>query len=190
MKEPDLKDLLNNCVVISRLNIPRLSILNLQLYVEHYVNEIVLTQIGDAAKDEVKKYITFPQKLRVLKNMNIIDEKQVKILEVLNKIRDEIVHELVFEPETIEAKLKFTKFDFVYGWAYIDSKGEKVNKIIDLKNVFKKIDNNFRRLSISTVLIIGILYNQCKNIKNEKVNQFIDMIVDDKFNVKFVVREI
>jgi hypothetical protein len=188
--EPDLKELVNSFVIINRLNIPRLNILNLQLYVEHYVNEIVATQIGTPAQEEVKKYITFPQKLRILKNMKILDEKQLKILEILNKIRDEMVHELVLNPESIDTKLKFIKFDFVYGWAFTNKEGEVVKKIIELKKIFKKIDNNLQKLSISTIIIIGLLYNAYKKMKNEEVSQFVDIIFDEHQKLKLIVRNI
>lgn len=189
-KEPDLKNLVNNFINIGKLNIPRINILNLQLYTEHYVNEIISTEIGNPVKEEVKKYISFPQKLRILKKMNVIDEKQLKILEMLNKIRDDFVHELVIEQEVIDKKLKYTTFDFVYGWSYINSNNENINKIIDLKKIYKNVKNNFHKLEISTILIISILYNKYMTMKKENVKQFVDIEVDSNSNIKLIVKEL
>jgi hypothetical protein len=189
-KKPNLKDLINDFIAIKKLNIPRLNILNLQLYAEHYVNEIILTQINEIAREEVKKYISFPQKLRILKKMKILDEKQLKILEILNKIRDEMVHELVLENASIEAKLKYTKFDFIYGWGYINKDKKRINKIFDLNKIYKKVDNNFDKLFISSVLIIGILYNNYKILNQENVKQFIDIVYDKNSQLRLVVKEI
>lgn len=189
-KEPDLKSLIANFVNIGKLNIPRINILNLQLYAEHYVNEIISTEIGIPAKEEVKKYISFPQKLRILKKMNIIDEKQLKILEMLNKIRDDFVHELVIEQDIIDKKLKYTTFDFVYGWSYINSNNENINKIIDLKRIYKNVKNNFHKLEISTILIISILYNKYMTIKKKSVKQFVDIEMDSDSNIKLIVKEL
>ncbi len=189
-KQPDLKDLIENFININKLKIPRLNILNLQLYAEHYVNEIISTQVKDSVKEELRKYITFPQKLRILKKMNVLDEKQIKILEVLNKIRDEIVHELIFDEESINNKLKYTKFDFVYGWGYVDSNGKNISKITDLKKIYKKIDNNLHKFFISSTLIIGILYNHFRKMKNENVNQFIDIILKNDSDINLIVKQI
>ena len=192
-KEPTLKGLIGSINKVDSLRIPRMSILNLQLYVEHYVNEIVATLVDESAKSEIRKSLSFPQKLRILRNKNLIDNVQLKILETLNKIRDMMVHELVINPDEIMKKMKYSKFYFTYGFSFVDKDRKKNTKIIDLKKMFKKIPNKFSQLNISTILIIGILYNNLKIIKKQKPNQIINLEIikkEEKDYIQFGVLEI
>ena len=66
-EEPSLENLINNFNYINNLKILRLTVLNLQLYAEHYVNELISTEVSLNAIDEVKLYLSFPQKLRIIK---------------------------------------------------------------------------------------------------------------------------
>lgn len=191
--EPTLKDLIESIKKVDSLKIPRMSILNLQLYVEHYVNEIVSTLVDESVKKEIRTSLSFPQKLRILKNKKIIDNVQLKILETLNKIRDIMVHELIIDPEEIMKRVKYSKFYFIYGYSFIDKEGKKNTKIIDLKKMFKKMTNKFFQLNISSMLIIGILYNNLKIIKKQKPNQIINLEIvkkEGKDYIQFKVLEI
>jgi hypothetical protein len=107
--------------------------------------------------------------------MKVIDDTQLKILELLNKIRDNLVHELVLDEEKIKKRIKSSKLDFVYGWSYINKEQKRIGKIIDLKKIYKKIDDNISQLFISVILIIGIIYNKLREIKKQVINQFIDL---------------
>lgn len=191
-KEPSLESLINNFNYINNLKIPRLTILNLQLYVEHYVNELISTEVSLNAIDEIKLYLSFPQKLRIIKKMKVIDDTQLKILELLNKIRDNLVHELVLDEEKIKKKIKSSKLDFVYGWSYINKEQKRIGKIIDLKKIYKKVDDNISQLFISVILIIGIIYNKLREIKKQEINQFIDLnlIENNKSQIKISVLKI
>jgi hypothetical protein len=191
-KEPSLESLINNFNYINNLKIPRLTILNLQLYVEHYVNELISTEVSLNAIDEIKLYLSFPQKLRIIKKMKVIDDTQLKILELLNKIRDNLVHELVLDEEKIKKRIKSSKLDFVYGWSYINKEQKRIGKIIDLKKIYKKIDDNISQLFISVILIIGIIYNKLREIKKQEINQFIDLnlIENNKSQIKISVLKI
>lgn len=191
-KEPSLESLINNFNYINNLKIPRLTILNLQLYVEHYVNELISTEVSLNAIDEIKLYLSFPQKLRIIKKMKVIDDTQLKILELLNKIRDNLVHELVLDEEKIKKKIKSSKLDFVYGWSYINKEQKRIGKIIDLKKIYKKIDDNISQLFISVILIIGIIYNKLREIKKQEINQFIDLnlIENNKSQIQISVLKI
>ncbi len=179
-EEPSLESLINNFNYINNLKIPRLTVLNLQLYAEHYVNELISTEVSLNAIDEVKLYLSFPQKLRIIKKMKIIDDTQLKILELLNKIRDSLVHELVLDEGKLKKRIKSSKLDFVYGWSYLNKEQKRVGKIIDLKKIYKKIDDSISQLFVSVILIIGILYNKLKEIKKQEINQFIDIILIEK----------
>ncbi len=179
-EEPSLENLINNFNYINNLKIPRLTVLNLQLYAEHYVNELISTEVSLNAIDEVKLYLSFPQKLRIIKKMKIIDDTQLKILELLNKIRDSLVHELILDEGKLKKRIKSSKLDFVYGWSYLNKEQKRVGKIIDLKKIYKKIDDSISQLFVSVILIIGILYNKLKEIKKQEINQFIDIILIEK----------
>ena len=100
--------------------------------------------------------------------MKIIDDTQLKILELLNKIRDSLVHELILDEGKLKKRIKSSKLDFVYGWSYLNKEQKRVGKIIDLKKIYKKIDDSISQLFVSVILIIGILYNKLKEIKNKK----------------------
>ncbi len=191
-KEPSLESLINNFNYINNLKIPRLTILNLQLYVEHYVNELISTEVSLNAIEEIKLYLSFPQKLRIIKKMKVIDDTQLKILELLNKIRDNLVHELVLDEEKIKKRIKSSKLDFVYGWSYINKEQKRIGKIIDLKKIYKKIDDNISQLFISVILIIGIIYNKLREIKKQEINQFIDLnlIENNKSQIQISVLKI
>lgn len=179
-EEPSLENLINNFNYINNLKIPRLTVLNLQLYAEHYVNELISTEVSLNAIDEVKLYLSFPQKLRIIKKMKIIDDTQLKILELLNKIRDSLVHELVLDEGKLKKRIKSSKLDFVYGWSYLNKEQKRIGRIIDLKKIYKKIDDSISQLFVSVILIIGILYNKLKEIKKQEINQFIDIILIEK----------
>lgn len=184
--EPTLKDLIESIKKVDTLKMPRMSILNLQLYVEHYVNEIVSTLVDESAKREIRTSLSFPQKLRILRNKKIIDNIQLKILETLNKIRDMMVHELIINPEEIMKKVKYSKFYFTYGFSFIAKDGKKNTKIIDLKKMFKKLPNKFFQLNISSMIIIGILYNSLKMLKKEKPNQIINLDLISKEGKEYI----
>ncbi|MDP2947156.1 MAG: hypothetical protein Q8N88_03495 [Nanoarchaeota archaeon] len=175
LREPTLKGLIMDLNALGSSN-NRLAILGLQLYAEHYVNEIVMEQVKDCAKSEVRKYLTFPQKLRVLKKMKIIDEDKKRILEMLNSIRDTFVHELVISTDEINKKLRFAQLGFNYTWR-IKVKN-KVNEIrvIDLVKEYKeKIPNKYNQLVISGVILIGILYHNLMVMRGKVSNEFIDV---------------
>ena len=81
-----------------------------------------------------------------------------------------MVHELILNPEAIAKKLKFAKFDFVYGWTAVNKSGQKIGKIVDLRKPYKKINDNFKQFFTSVILIIGILHNKLKLLRKENVN--------------------
>lgn len=184
-----LEDIIKNFNYINSLKIPRLTILNLQLYVEHYVNELIKNEISDNAIDEVKLYLSFPQKLRIIKKMNIIDDTQIKILELLNKIRDNLVHELVLDEDKIKKRIKSSRLDFVYGWSHI-KKGKRIGKLIDLKKVYKKTNNKISHLFVSVILIVGILYNKNKELNNQNITEFIDLNLTQNNKINLSIQKI
>jgi hypothetical protein len=175
-KEPSLKGLILDLNSLGSASNNRFAILGLQLYSEHYVNEIVMELVKEPAKSEVRRYLTFPQKLRILKKMKVIDETKKRILEMLNSIRDTFVHELVISPEEVSTRLKFAQLGFNYSWS-IKVEGEIKNvNVINLEKEYKeKIPNKYDQLIISSVIIIGLLYYNLMSLRGKPSDQFIDV---------------
>jgi hypothetical protein len=192
-KEPSLEGLLIDLNSFGNMKSNRFAILGLQLYAEHYVNEIVMEQMKECVREEVRKHLSFPQKLRILKKMKVIDETKKRILEMLNSIRDTLVHELTFSSEDINDKLKFAKLGFNYSWTIRSGNEVRDFQVINLDKEYKdKIQNKYYQLIISSVLIIGILYHNLKVIRGEISNQFIDvqfMKKDEKWLVNLLLRD-
>jgi len=174
-KEPTLKGLIMDLNSLGSSN-NRFAILGLQLYAEHYVNEIVMEQVKDFAKSEIRKYLTFPQKLRILKKMKIIDEGQKRILEMLNSIRDTFVHELIISTDEINKRLKFAQLGFNYSWRIQSQNKANEIHLINLEKEYKeKSVNKYNQLIISSVILIGILYYNLMILRGRPSDQFIDV---------------
>jgi len=189
-REPTLKHLIDDLNSINNMKNNRFTILAMQLYAEHYVNQIVLESIGEPAKTEVKNHLSFPQKLRILENMKVLDKSTKRVLETLNTIRDSFVHELILTPEDIAKKLQAMNLGFSYQWKVDD----KQTYSVDLEKVFlEKVKDKYNQLVISSIVVIGILYNQLKVIQKQKLDQFVfvDFVKNkDKWAAILSVREI
>ena len=192
-KEPTLKGLILDLNSLGSTNNNRFAVLGLQLYAEHYVNEIVMEQVKDSVKSEIRKYLTFPQKLRILKKMKIINEGKLKILEMLNSIRDTLVHELIISQDEINKKLKFAELGFNYSWSIKLKEEVKEFHVVNLEKEYKeKIPNKYNQLVISSVIIIGILYHNLMALREKTSNQFIDvkfLKTEDKWVANLTVKE-
>lgn len=174
MKEPSLKGLVNNFKHVLSLGDARYIILTLQLYVEHYVNEIVLEQVKEPVKKELKEHLTFPQKLRIIERMKIIDGKHNQMLQGLNKIRDVLVHELVITSEKIEEKLRGINFGFIYNIHDLTTPSN--SKKIDLEKEYRvRKFPKYDQLKVSCLVIISYLYHALKNLKGEEPKELIDI---------------
>jgi methyl coenzyme M reductase alpha subunit len=192
-KEPTLKGLIIDLNNLGNSKNNKLAVLGLQLYAEHYVNEIVMEQMKDCAREEVRKHLSFPQKLRIVKNLGIIDETMKRVLETLNSIRDGLVHELMFSSEEINEKLKFAKLGFDYSWSIKVRDKIKDFHLLNLEKEYReKIPNKYNQLVISSVVIIGILYHNLRVIRGENSDQFIDVQFERKnatWTVNLLVKE-
>lgn len=174
-KEPTLKGLIMDLNSLGSSN-SRFAILGLQLYAEHYANEIVMEQVKDCAKSEMRKYLTFPQKLRILKRMKVIDEGKKRILEMLNSIRDTFVHELVISSDEINERLKFAQLGFNYSWGIGTKDKTSEVHLIDLEKEYReKSISKYNQLIISSVILIGILYWNLMLLRGKNSDQFIDV---------------
>jgi len=178
-----LKNLVDELNYYGTLKSVRFSILGVQLYAEHYVNQLILTQIKELAWKEVKTYLSFPQKLKILEKMNCVNQDTKRILEMLNNIRDLFVHELTISSKEIEEHLKNSKLGFKYSWVAQDNAGKKEH-FINLEEEYKKIPSKINQLIVSSSVIIGILYYNLNKLTNKNTEEFIDVLFqkDEKSN--------
>jgi hypothetical protein len=193
-KEPTLKGLIDDLNQLNNLNNYRFSILGLQLYSEHYVNELVLKEINESAKKEVRTYLSFPQKLRILKKMKILNNETEKILQTLNSIRDTLAHELILSSKEINHKLKSVDLGFKHSWKTKENNKEIV-KEINLKEIYKtKIKGKFQQLIISSIIIIAGLHHELLKQNKKQIKEFIEIILekdkDNNFQPRIIVKEI
>lgn len=178
-KEPTLKKLIEDLNYLKNLNNDRFAILGIQLYAEHYVNEIVMEQIKEYAKEEVRIYLTFPQKLKILEKMKCINDDTKRILLKLNSIRDLLVHNLIISVEELTNDLKFSKLGFKYSWIAQDDEGKKEHTV-DLDDEYKKkIPNKYNQLIVSSIIIIGFLYHHLNRIRGKQDHEFIDVVFQE-----------
>ncbi|MFH1290850.1 MAG: hypothetical protein ABIH92_05610 [Nanoarchaeota archaeon] len=186
-KEPTLDQLLKDLNSFADMRNDRFAILGLQLYAEHYVNEIVMEQLKEPARKEVRKHLTFPQKLRILERMEIVDKKRKHILEKLNSIRDLLIHELVISEEDIRKKLEGVNLGFQYAWSVRNESGKLIkSQMIDLEDSFKnKIKDKYNQLIISCVILIGILYHNLMNLRGRPCSEFIEVTFKKKGDTKW-----
>lgn len=171
--EPTLKHLMDDLNGLIRSRNGRLIILQLQLYVEHYVNEIVSQLIDDPAKEIVKTNLEFPKKLKILKRMKILRRRTEYILIKLSTIRNLLVHNLTIQRKMIDEVLQDSELAFMYSWEIKDKHDAVKRYTVDLKKVYEHFPDKFGRLQISTAMIIGILYNALNVLKGKKTTQFL-----------------
>lgn len=164
--------------------------LTLQLYAEHYVNEIVLEQVKEPAKKEVRDSLSFPKKLTILEKMNVLNRETKEVLLTLNTIRELLLHNLMFTPAEFNSRLESAKLGFKYNWR-LDGKAEpKTNREIDLVKIYEENKahvTKYDQLNISAAVVIGLLYYNLMKLRGKEPNEIIDVepIIKDG-NFQFV----
>jgi hypothetical protein len=182
--EPSLDRLLRELNSFQNLGNPRLTILGLQLYSEHYVNEILMQKLEEPMKKGIINYLPFPQKLKILEKMGVVDKKRKSVLFCLSSLRNIIVHQLVFSIQELNNELKKTKLGFRYWWTLNEESGKFVkSQDINLEEVYQdKIKDKFIQLIISTILTIGLLYDDLNRLKGQKSKELIEVSFKKKEN--------
>ncbi|NPE26905.1 hypothetical protein HNV12_02790 [Methanococcoides sp. SA1] len=190
---PSLKSLIDEVIPVIDTGNARYIVLTLQLYVEHYVNEIISELIKKPAKNIVISNLTFPKKLNILKKMKILNSRTKEILLKLNEVRNLLIHNLIINTKEIKNNISGQNFEFVYNWFIESNKGKKREEGgINLKSVYQKIPDKFVQLEVSTIIIIGILHDRLWNTRGEPNNQFIKVSFEkenDNWQVRFNVFE-
>jgi len=93
----DLKKLLKDLNSIKETNEPRLEILIIQLYMEHFLNEIINYKSGEFPDEIVKENLAIPVKTSIIKKWGIINEDHKKVIDALAKTRNDLIHNLVID---------------------------------------------------------------------------------------------
>ena len=154
----DLKSFIKDINYVGKIKDTRYNILVLQLYVEHFMNEIISLKSGDFSKEVIRERLTIPIKSKMLLDWKIIGKEEKKIIDVLAKTRNDMVHNLVLDMEKLEKKLKSTNFEFIK-----DKNGKPLK-------LFKNL-NPLGRLQSSSAIIISYLYQRLEILKGNKINQ-------------------
>ncbi len=183
VQEPTLTNFVNELTSLIAqkpltLNVVRNITLTLQLYAEHYVNEIVLEQVKESAKKEVKEHLTFPQKLRILKNLNCLDDNTERVLSTLNSIRDLLIHNLMINVKEFNVKLEGVKFGFKYNWRITGEAKPKMDKEIDLVKIYEEHKSRitkYDQLNVSSAVVIGLLHYHLMKLRGKEPNEIIDV---------------
>ena len=188
MEEPSLKELLNSLNLMTRDNVDhRWKILMLQLYSEHYVNEILMHMVDERfIGKEVREEISFPKKIKILERAKIIKQDVARVLSVLNDLRTTMVHKLVVDNKIIVAKLKERELGFNYEVNF--NKDGKELTGINLKEMYEKINaTEHAQFDVSTMLVIGVLYLRLKTIRKQEAEHILFPELEEKPDGSFVI---
>lgn len=150
----DLKRFLHDLNSIKKSNEPRLEILMIQLYMEHFLNEIINYKSGELPENVIRENLSIPAKTSIVERWGIINNDHKKVIDVLAKTRNDLIHNLLINFKKIEQRLKSVNFDFIR-----NDKGKRVKLLSRLKP--------YNRLTFSSILIIGILYHKLLNLRGE-----------------------
>lgn len=188
MEEPSLKELLQSLNLMTKGNVDhRYKILILQLYSEHYVNEILMNLVNEKViGKEVKEQIPFTKKITILERAKIIEHDIARVLDVLNNLRRTVVHNLVIDEKIINAQLKSRDLGFNYKVNF-NRDGKDVSEV-DLGEMYKKMGaTEYAQFDVSTMLVIGILYLRLKSIRKEEAKFILFPELEEKEDGSFVI---
>ncbi len=160
---------------------PRYKILILQLYVEHYVNELLCHFSQEVLHKTIRTYLVFPKKLDFLVKQAIITEEHKSILICLNSIRDEFVHELEIKPSRINELLNSHSLEIHLKYN-ITTSNKHFNEEFNFKDIYKKYNTpKATQLDISVVCLLGYLDFQLNKLKGTEISEIIypELKIDD-----------
>ncbi len=161
----DLKRFYTDFDYSSKINDERHRILTLQLYMEHFINELVKFKSGEFPEKVIQENLTIPVKCQILLDWGVITKEQRKIIEILAKTRNDMIHNLIIDTGKLERRLKTTDFEFIKS-----DKGKKAK-------VFEYLAPYSQLISASAI-IISILYAQLEKMRGNNVEQFIQLKIE------------
>ncbi len=163
----DLKTLFKEINSTKKNKEPRLEILIIQLYVEHFLNEIITLKSGNMPEQIIKENLSIPIKTKIIETWGIINNDHKKIIDSLAKTRNDLIHNLIIDFEKIEKRLKSVNFDFIR-----DKKGKRIKIFAKLKPYY--------RLTFSSIFILGLLYYKSMELKRETILQSLKLEIVKK----------
>lgn len=188
MEEPSLKELLDSLNLMATGNVDhRYRILILQLYSEHYVNEILMHMVDERfIGKEVKEQISFPKKIGILERAKIIKHDVARVLSTLNDLRRTVVHNLVVDDEIIKTKLKSRELGFNYEVNF--NKDGKELTGVNLKEMYTKANaTKHAQFDVSAMLVIGVLYQRLRTIRKQEVEHILFPELEQQPDGNFVI---
>jgi uncharacterized protein YutE (UPF0331/DUF86 family) len=164
MNEPTPRQLLKELL---SLKDARYKVLMYQLYIEHYVNELVCLDANEILHETLHTQLSFPQKIKILESKKIINSEQANVLKVINSVRNKMVHCLTISPRDIEKMLESTKLSFKITYEFND-----IVIPIDLEKEYANGFNKFSQFETSATLLVGFLYSKFMLENGKDVEQF------------------
>lgn len=192
--EKDLIDLrkLVQDIFYSEVKDTRFKILILQLYCEHYVNEIIGTYCKPEIKKVVRRHLTFPKKLDILVKEKVIRKEHERVFACLNSLRDDLVHELVINVEQFNQILDSHNLGINISY-HIKTDNMEFKEDYDFSKIYKIYKTTkISQLEISVLCLIGYLHFQLNKIRGTELNQFIipkKVIENNQLKIVFELME-
>ncbi len=155
--EISLQDLMDDLKYVQKLRDGRIMILKFHLYLEHFINEI--------AKEKGVVSRNIIDKSKTLSNQKVIDNEIHKLLKLINKIRNKLVHTLKPNGHQLDQWIKNFK-------PKLSVSDPEFTKALNIPDVFG-------RIQLYSVPAIANLYTILKQIRKEEIKEDMRMILKD-----------
>jgi hypothetical protein len=136
---------------LQRLKDTRLLILFLHLYTEHFVNEI--------SKEKRVKIKGLMKKVELLVSMKVIDSKLVEIIDLINDLRNQLIHNLKPDQKLLERWIE----DFEAPFTPLREDAPIVFDEIKKFGIWEKIQ-------IYSIPVVINLFKKLKELRKEKID--------------------
>jgi len=154
----------------------------LNIYAEHFVNDFVRLVGGELAEKYLIKSISFPEKLGILKEKNIIDNNEKIILSSFYNIRNKIVHNLIVNPKNITDIFNgsFEKHTKIFG--------SVINDNPFIKELFEPLDI-FQKFKVSMIWLIYKLWLRFQKVYKRYVKKTHNEDIDIEEKIELIAGE-
>ena len=145
------KELFEDVKYLQNLKDPRLLVLFLHLYTEHFINQI--------AKEKRIKLVGIMKKTRELVSKKVIDSDIFGIIELINDLRNQLIHNLRPDQKLLERWIE--NFEAPFNPAREDAP-------IALAEI-KKF-GIWEKIQIYSIPVVINLFKKLKELRNEKID--------------------
>jgi len=158
------KELFEDINYIQGLKDPRLLVLILHLYMEHFINEI--------AKEKRIKLPGIMKKTEELTTRKIVDKELIKIVDLVNDLRNKLVHDLRPDQKLIERWVE----DFEVPFTPLREDAPMALNEIKKFGVWEKTQ-------IYSIPVVINLFKKLKELRKEKLDYDIVLEWNTKLNI-------